>query len=104
MFKQRKRRFFALIQLDQYQFLLSSFPDNASLPKENLLLDQSFFVEYATDEGQDISVNYDLKSVNYMHVLFPLWSATNESQDISVNYGTKSVNYMHIEDCIIVHT
>ena len=51
MFKQRKRRFFALIQLDQYQFLLSTFPDNASLPKENLLLDQSFFVEYPSDEG-----------------------------------------------------
>ena len=57
MFKQRKRRFFVLIQLDQYQFLLSTFPDNASLPKENLLLDQSFFVEYPTDEGQDNSVN-----------------------------------------------
>ena len=58
MFKQRKRRFFALIQLDQYQFLLSTFPDNASLPKENLLLDQSLIVEYPNDEGQDISVNY----------------------------------------------
>ena len=58
IFKQRRRRFFALIQLDQYQFLLSTFPDNASLPRENLLLDQSYFVEYPNDEGQDNSVNY----------------------------------------------
>ena len=52
VFKQRKKRFFALIQLSQYKFLFCSYQPNSSQPKETLLLDQGLTVEYASDAGQ----------------------------------------------------
>ena len=55
MFKQKKKRYFTLIQLTQYKFLFCSYQPNGTQPKESLLLDQELTVEYASDTGQDTS-------------------------------------------------
>lgn len=51
MFKQLKKRFFALIQLSQYKFILTTYLPGHSHPKVTLLLDQRFSVEFPTNEG-----------------------------------------------------
>ena len=51
MFKQQKRRFFALMQLSQYKFLLCAYYPNSTQPKETLLLSEGFIVEYPSGEG-----------------------------------------------------
>ena len=51
MFKQQKRRFFALMQLSQYKFLLCAYYPNNAQPKETLLLSEGFIVEYPSGEG-----------------------------------------------------
>ena len=58
MFKQKRKRFFTLIQLSQYKFLFCSYQPNGTQPKETLLLDQEVSVEYASDNGQDITSGY----------------------------------------------
>ena len=50
MFKQLRRRFFALMQLSQYKFLLCTYQPGGTQPKEHLLL-EDFTVEYASEEG-----------------------------------------------------
>ena len=54
MFKQKKKRFFSLLQLSQYKFLFCSYHPHASMPKDSemLLLDQGLTVEYAADNGR----------------------------------------------------
>ena len=51
MFKQLKKRFFALIQLSQYKFILTTYLPGHGHPKVTLLLDQKFSVEFPTTEG-----------------------------------------------------
>lgn len=52
MFKQKKKRFFTLIQLSEYKFLFCSYQPGGTQPKESLQLDQGMTVEYTARNGQ----------------------------------------------------
>ncbi len=63
-FRQWRRRFFTLMQLSQYKFVLCSYTPRDTQPKEYLVLDEGYTVDYFTpEEGEQVSA----MSYSYPH-------------------------------------
>ncbi|XP_064386073.1 calcium-dependent secretion activator 2-like isoform X3 [Halichondria panicea] len=83
MFKELKRRFFALIQLSQYKFILTTYSAGANLPKYTFVLDQRFCVEYPTPEDEMFAD----PTANSKAAMFVL--ASEESEVGRIRYGCR---------------